>query len=118
MVDKFNNAIGQFRQLKEELTHVAEYLYQSADTSRATFEGMKETQENFLSGLGENLKDLQEQVAKLMHDYAISVEAQTIERMQIWNEQTKNFSDTLKDSIATMNDIISEIYDKLDHVTT
>jgi hypothetical protein len=117
VVDKFNNAVGLLLQLKEELTHVAEYFYQSATTSKEIFVGMEKTQENFLSGLGENLKDLQEQVAKLMHDYAISVEGQTIERMQIWNEQTKNFSDTLKDSIATMNDIVSEIYDKLDHVT-
>ena len=117
VVDKFNNAVGLLRQLKEELTHVAEYLYQSATTSKETFEGIKETQDKFLFGLGENLKDLQEQVAKLMSDYAISVEAQTVERMQIWNEQTKNFSDTLKDSIATMNDIVNEIYDKLNHIT-
>lgn len=116
VVQKLSDVADDFTRLKGELTNVAEHLHQSAETSRQTFSGMKDTQKQFLADLSSGLEDLQSQVASLMSDYADRVQAQTIERMQTWNAQTKSFSDTLRDSISTMNDIVSEIHDRIDRI--
>ena len=109
----FDDAVKDMNQLREQLQHVAGYLLQSATTAKETFEELDQSQQGFLKGLKEKIEELQEQIGKLMTDYAEKVETQTVERLNIWNEQTLEFCNLLKESVATMNDIIGEIHDKI-----
>jgi len=109
----FDDAVKDMNQLREQLQHVAGYLLQSATTAKETFDKLDQSQRDFLDGLKEKIEELQEQIGKLMTDYAEKVETQTVERLNIWNEQTLEFCNLLKESVATMNDIMGEIHDKI-----
>lgn len=116
-----NTAItGKFDQVATNLVEVASMV----ENASSQFNSAADKAENGLvsvdkhfdtlaSSLRSHVQELEGQIASLLKDYSNQVQAQTENRMNLWNEHTNNYISTMTDAVQTLSGVVDEIDGKV-----
>lgn len=105
-LDEFN---GKTRKTSESLGTIA-------TTVDSGLQRLQDNQQKFLTGMQGNLEAIQRQVADLLKNYGDTVQAQTVERLDTWNQQTREFSQQMVNAVSSMHETLSEVEDMIAQV--
>ena len=113
-------AHGQLQQLLGTLDAISARIEQSAsslnEAAKVADNGFSAVHDGFAQ-LAESLKghigDLNQQVANLLKDYSTRVEEQTVERLNVWNEQTSDYITAMTQAVKAVNTVVNEIEGKV-----
>jgi len=116
-----NSEIAEFlRKILDDLDKTGERINQTALTMGAAAEkagaGLTAVENNFNNlskSLRESVEALGNQVAELLRDYSDRVQAQTVDRLNTWNEQTNKYIGSMTNAVSALNDVVDEIDGKL-----
>ncbi|GIU15830.1 MULTISPECIES: anti-phage ZorAB system protein ZorA [unclassified Shewanella] len=84
-------------------------IIKSADTS---FDNMKEHQQNYLKELQNNVISLKDHLNVLLVEYGNQVNDQTTARLNVWNEQTSEYTGQMTSAMKALSSVIDEIETK------
>ena len=108
VIEESLSFLGEFDGRTQQTTRLLQNLATTVDSGLKRLEG---NQEKFLSGMQGNLEAVQKQVADLLRDYGDQVNAQTAERLDVWNQQTREFSQQMVNAVNAMHETLSEVED-------
>lgn len=115
----------QLRSLQDNLLETANELKKTAESANQGFNQLEEQQKSFLRGLGEEFAEtlevftdqvqgLEKQTEEWLRAYSNEVNNQTIERMQVWNQQTIAFAEEMKGAVSMISDLVDDIEQKVE----
>lgn len=84
-----------------------------ATTVREGLEQLQATQSEFLVKLKEQVLGIAQNLQDALDSYAGQVEGQTVQRLNTWNEQTREFLESMTSAVQVINDTVNELEDKL-----
>ncbi|MGN7610831.1 anti-phage ZorAB system protein ZorA [Magnetococcales bacterium HHB-1] len=90
----------------EQIQSATEYAEKGTKTLTAHFG-------QYQKSVDEQVHRLNEEVSRLLKNYAESVQSQTQERLNVWNEQTSEFIVQLKGAVETISSVVDEIEGKI-----
>lgn len=105
--------VEDFKHLNLELKETTEYLHGASVNAKDGFIALHENLDKFKQSITQNIEDLYSQVDKLLLDYSQKVNSQTSDRLNHWNQQTSEFTETMKRSIGALATVVDEIDLKL-----
>ena len=111
LVTVINDALSFLGEFEGQTQKTNESLRAIVGTVDTGLKRLEQNQERFLVGMQGNLEAVQKQVAELLKDYGDQVQAQTIERMDTWNQQTREFSQQMVNAVNSMHETLSEVED-------
>jgi predicted phage gp36 major capsid-like protein len=102
------------------LVTTADKFGETAQLAQTGFNEMKEHQTEFIANiessfesLGENLKkqvsDIEKQTNEWLRSYSSEVNTQLKERMETWNDKTREFSDQMVRTVQGISDLVDEL---------
>jgi hypothetical protein len=108
------------RGLETSLVTTADKFGETAQLAQTGFNEMKEHQTEFIANiessfesLGENLKkqvsDIEKQTNEWLRSYSSEVNTQLKERMETWNDKTREFSDQMVRTVQGISDLVDEL---------
>jgi len=108
------------RGLETSLVTTADKFGETAQLAQTGFSEMKEHQTEFIANiessfesLGENLKkqvsDIEKQTNEWLRSYSSEVNTQLKERMDTWNDKTREFSDQMVRTVSSISDLVDEL---------
>lgn len=108
------------RNLETSLVNTVEEFGETAQLARSGFSEMKVHQSEFIANiessfdsLGENLKkqvsDIEQQTNDWLRAYSSEVNTQVNERMNSWNDKTREFSDQMLRTVQSIADLVDEL---------
>lgn len=120
LAEQLQNQADSLSQLQAALLQGAERFEQAAEIARNGFGDMKQSQEEFLSGvkheftaLGETLRSqveaIEKQAESWLQNYAKEVHAQTDDRMNKWNEVSLSYADQMHRNVQAVSGILDEL---------
>ena len=74
---------------------------------------MREHQDQYLSGLKNNVSELASQMTSMLTDYAEQVNSQTENTLTNWAEHTTNYAQEMTTTVNALSSIVDEIEVKL-----
>lgn len=115
----------QLKSLQDGLLETASELKKTAESANHGFNQLEEHQKSFLTSLGKEFGDtleeftdqvqaLEKQTEEWLRAYSTEVNNQTIERMQVWNEQTLSFAEEMKGAVSMISDLVDDIEQKVE----
>ena len=57
----------------------------------------------------QHITDLETQLAQLLNDYGSQVQAQTTDRLNVWNAQTQEYVGAMSDAVQALAGVVDEI---------
>lgn len=113
----------QLKSLQDNLLGTASELRVAAESASQGFSQLEEQQKSFLIGLRKEFGDtleaftdkvqgLEKQTEEWLRTYSNEVNSQTVERMQVWNEQTISFAEEMKSAVSMISDLVDDIEQK------
>lgn len=97
----------------QRFSDISQRLESLFDKSENTFAQLSESQQQFLSQQKQNIDALNEQIMKLLNDYAERANGQTAEHLRVWSSETSNYATQMNKAYKTLNNIVDEIETKL-----
>lgn len=108
------------RGLETSLVTTTERFGETAQLAQSGFNEMKEHQTEFIANidssfesLGNNLKkqvsDIEQQTNEWLRSYSSEVNTQVKERMETWNDKTREFSDQMIRTVSSISDLVDEL---------
>lgn len=91
---------------------ITDNLMQIIDTADNSFDKMKEHQLTYLNELQQNVVSLKEHLNSLLVEYGKQVNDQTTARLNIWNEQTSEYTGQMTSAMKALSSVIDEIETK------
>lgn len=107
------NHSESLKALESSVTNVSATLGDTAKLANNGFKEMKHTQDLFLQGLKKDISDLQNQASNWLKSYSDEVGNQVTERMNLWNDKTREFSDQMLRTVSAINGIVDEMDSKI-----
>lgn len=115
----------QLKSLQDGLLETTSELKKTAESANHGFNQLEEHQKSFLTSLGKEFGDtleeftdqvqaLEKQTEEWLRAYSTEVNNQTIERMQVWNEQTLSFAEEMKGAVSMISDLVDDIEQKVE----
>ena len=83
-----------------------------ATTVKESLGQLRSTQVEFLEKQKEQIQGLAKDLQDTLDNYAGQVEGQTIQRLNTWNEQTREFLESMTNAVHVINDTVNELEDK------
>lgn len=115
--DKATNRVEQLAnsvwEIKSGVVNVTDKLVSITEQADMSFVHMKEHQEAFQASLNDHVTDLETQITKNLSEYGDRVKGQTIERLNVWNKQTSEYTTTMTDAISSLAGVVDEIETKV-----
>ncbi|MGQ9951333.1 anti-phage ZorAB system protein ZorA [Pseudomonas aeruginosa] len=120
LAEQLQQQASTLAQLQSSLLEGAQRFEQAASVARSGFGEMKQTQQEFLSGvkheftaLGETLRAqveaIEKQAEEWLRSYASEVRAQIDDRMNKWNEVSLSYADQMHRTAQAMGGILDEL---------
>lgn len=120
LAEQLQSQADSLSQLQAALLQGAERFEQAAAIARNSFGDMKQSQEEFLSGvkheftaLGETLRSqveaIEKQAESWLQSYAKEVHTQTDDRMKQWNEVSLSYADQMLRNVQAVSGILDEL---------
>lgn len=91
---------------------ITDNLMQVIDSADSSFDKMKDHQQSYLSELQQNVISLKDHLNKLLVDYGNQVNDQTTVRLNVWNEQTSEYTGQMTSAMKALSSVIDEIETK------
>lgn len=102
-----------FGVLGERLENTAKQVSNAGESAVIQTEKMLQYQLELQQGMQLHIEQLQEKMADLLNDYSQRVQGQTVERLNEWNNQTRDFSNSMVDATKVIAEIVDEIENKV-----
>lgn len=110
----------EMRGLQPQILDAASSMKGGAEAASTAFRELGSKQDEFLTGvrerfdaLGESLRkeveSIEEQAAQWLEHYSELVSRQTGDRMQTWDEQTRQFSDQMLRAVQNISNVVDEL---------
>lgn len=109
----FNAATSRLETSGSFLEETANNLGDTAQTTKSAFENMQDNFTQFAMQLRTHIKALNEEVSKLLMDYSKQVHDQTNDRLNEWNNQTREYTTNMVNAVKALSDTVDEIETKL-----
>ncbi|WP_431689297.1 anti-phage ZorAB system protein ZorA [Hahella sp. NBU794] len=134
MTDKIQNAVSLSASISEQSQALLQAYKDLSDKLQLTNMQMEDTAINLdkaaqtasqgmsivgshfdrlATSLKAHIEDLEKQIAELLADYADRVQAQTSERLSVWNEQTNSYLGVMTDAVRTLSEVVDEVDSKV-----
>jgi hypothetical protein len=110
--DQTQSLLSYFNKLNSQFEEVTKTLLQASEHAESGFTALDQHLEAFKNGLKTHINDLEDELAKLLNGYSDQVQAQTYSRLNEWNEQTREYTTTMKDVVGAMASVVDEIETK------
>lgn len=111
LVSVINESLAFLGEFEGRTKQTTESLRTVVATVETGLQRLEQNQEKFLAGMQANLEGVQNHVAELLKDYGDQVQAQTVQRMDTWNQQTREFSQQMVNAVNSMHETLSEVED-------
>jgi len=104
-----NQAMEILDGVKQSIRETSAALKVSSETAKSGYKTVSEHYESLQRSMERHISDLENEIAKLLRNYADQVQGQTIERMSEWNKQTSEFSQSMVDAVEAIGAVVEEI---------
>ncbi|EIG23809.1 anti-phage ZorAB system protein ZorA [Haemophilus paraphrohaemolyticus] len=111
----FNASTSRLETSGVFLEKTADNLSDTAHTTKAAFESMQTNFNQFALQLRTHIEALNAEVSKLLVDYSKQVQSQTNNRLNEWNNQTREYTTNMVNAVKALSDTVDEIETKLPH---
>ena len=91
---------------------VAERLNEAASHAETGLDSVGTHYQSLQNKLEEHLSTVQDQVAKLLKDFAVESNNQIQDRFNTWNNQTSNYTSAMTSAIEALSGVVDEIEEK------
>ncbi|RLT90792.1 anti-phage ZorAB system protein ZorA [Ketobacter sp. GenoA1] len=110
---RFKELVGDLRGAGEEVTRASNTFNEAASKAESGLTSVDRHFNSLAESLREHLAEVQQQVSKLLSDYAETVQSQTVARLNTWNEQTNSYISSMTDAVRTLSSVVDEIDGKV-----
>lgn len=110
---RFKELVGDLRGAGEEVTRASNTFNEAASKAESGLTSVDRHFNSLAESLREHLAEVQQQVSKLLSDYAERVQSQTVARLNTWNEQTNSYISSMTDAVRTLSSVVDEIDGKV-----
>lgn len=111
MAAEQRGAAATLEKLTESNRSASEALEGASAQATEGFSAMKAHQTEFLENLQTNVELLQEKMREWLNDYSAAVSTHTTERMNEWNEHSRDYAGKMRDIAAGLSISLEEIDD-------
>jgi len=101
------------KELHSQIKQTSEYMNATSKHASSSFITMEEHMKSFVSNLGDQVSELEKNVASLLDEYAVKVNSQTTNRMNEWNTHTSAYIGEMTRAVQSMSNVIDEIEGKV-----
>lgn len=112
-MEQFKVLVEQVSSLNTRIESTAQTMNNAAEKAESGFTAVDKHFDQLSQSLREHVKQLEEQVANLLNDYAERVQSQTVTRLNVWNEHTNSYIGSMTDAVRALNDVVDEIDGKI-----
>lgn len=109
----FNASTSRLETSGVFLEKTADNLSDTAHTTKATFESMQTNFNQFALQLRTHIEALNAEMSKLLVDYSKQVQSQTNDRLNEWNNQTREYTTNMVNAVKALSDTVDEIETKI-----
>lgn len=111
----FNASTSRLETSGVFLEKTAGNLSDTAQTTKVAFESMQTNFNQFALQLRTYIEALNAEVSKLLVDYSKQVQSQTNDRLNEWNNQTREYTTNMVNAVKALSDTVDEIETKISH---
>lgn len=112
VLEQTQSLLSYFNRLNAQFEEVSKTLLNASEHAESGFTALDQHLEAFKNGLKTHINDLENELTKLLNGYSEQVQTQTFNRLNEWNEQTREYATTMKDVVETMASVVDEIETK------
>ena len=111
----FNASTSRLETSSVFLEKTAGNLSDTAQTTKVVFESMQTNFNQFALQLRTYIEALNAEMSKLLVDYSKQVQSQTNDRLNEWNNQTREYTTNMVNAVKALSDTVDEIETKISH---
>ena len=104
---------GQLEKINSRIEATAGTLNLASERAESGLTAVDRHFDKLGHSLREHVEQLEIRIASLLNDYSERVQAQTVSRMNTWNEETNKYISSMTDAVRALNDVVDEIDGKL-----
>ena len=113
VTENLRSVVEELQGMRQSFADVGESIKDSSASVGENFEKLSETVEGHITEIGNSMENYRNEVKRLLDEYSEKVTGTTGDRLNQWNEQTREFSSTLVQAVSSMNDMLDDIDEKL-----
>jgi hypothetical protein len=111
-VEQLKTVLSQYQQFTGEARETSKNLRLATEHAENAFSSVDQHLQQFQKSMEKQVNDMQEQMQNLMMHFAEQVKTQTVERMQVWTDETSKYSSVMAKAINSMADAVDDLEDK------
>lgn len=111
-IEKLETVLDQYQQFAVEITRTSETLNKATEHAEKGFTAVDQHLESFQKAMKTQATEMQQQMEELMTNFSEQVKAQTVERIQVWTDETSKYTSVMTKAINTIADVVDDIEDK------
>ena len=104
--EELHNVLDGLSAVNQGLVIVTSNMKNSVQVAAISYESLAKHYQELQNALRAHIYELDNLVKELMKNYGIQVQSQMNERMREWNNQTKNFCQSMINAVQTINEIV------------
>lgn len=104
-----DNSLRGMKETEDVLKNLSHTLTEAALKSGQDFKEVAQHYRELQQTMKSHVEDLDEQMTKLLSDYATNVQGQIDQRMREWNKQTNEFCTNMVNAVQAIGDIVENI---------
>jgi len=113
VTENLRSVVEELQGMRQSFAEVGESIKDSSASVGGNFEQLNEKVQEHITHMEQSLRDYREDSQRQLNEYAEKVTGTTGDRLNQWNEQTREFSSTLVQAVSSMNDMLDDIDEKL-----
>ena len=101
-----------FEELQQALATVSEQISSGAEISTRSAKDLVHHHQQYRQEMTDTIEHLHEQLSELLDDYGSKVSDQTTDRMQEWNQHTREYTNAMSGVVNVMQDMLEDMESK------
>jgi len=106
------NLLG-YQQISKELSQVSKLLEQATKYADSGFHAVGEHFEKYREEIKGHIEELEGHLEQILAEYSNRVEGQTRDRLNVWNEQTNEYSTQMTNAVRVLQAVVDDIENKV-----
>ena len=102
----------EYKEISETIASVVEKLDTASRHAKEGFEAVDSNLDKFRQQLARQVQELEDQMSKLMLEFAERVKTTTADRMNQWNQQTSKYTSDMTNAVQALAGVVDEIEQK------
>ena len=112
-VEKLENVLTYYERFGAEITKTAVTLKEATEHAESGFSHVDQHLQSFQKTMEQQADKTEQQMQELMTHFAEQVKAQTVERMQVWTDETSKYNSLMTKAINAIADVVDDIETKV-----